>query len=133
METTVLEVMRGEQANQLAQSALDWYDYDVPIEGQEYIAIKIRFLAEPTNVNQVESVYAYWSYTLRYEADGTDIYLVDSLQMLAEGYPPLTGEDWIFFLIRKDSKPFLYFQPLLVLSETVGIRSYGAYFDLQTP
>lgn len=133
METTVLEVMRGEQANQLAQATLHWYEYSVPIEGQEYIAIKIRFLAEPKNVNEVEKVFASFNYTLRYEADGSDIYLVDMTQLLAEGYPPLSGEDWLFFLIRKDSKPFLYFQPLLAQSETVGIRSYGAYFDLQVP
>ncbi len=133
LAVTVLEVRKGNDANKLAKSTLDWLTYETPIEGQEYIAIKAKMEVLKAPANEVYTLYTYWHLTLRYEEDGDDIWPVDVTAIIAKGYPPIKGEAWIFFLIRKGSQPFLYFQPDLIIDEQHGYRTSGAYFDLSQP
>ena len=130
---TLLDVLRGDEANQLAKSEVDMFSIRDPIEGQEYIAIKLFFDVVDANPNKIAMIVPFWALTLRYEKGGSDIWSVDAIKRLGEGYPPISGEGWVFFLIRKDTQPLLYFQPHLALSELLGFRTSGAYFSLEQP
>jgi hypothetical protein len=132
MAATVLEVRRGDNANNLAKTELDW-SYNTPIQGQEYIAIKVKLDVLEADPNAVFTIYTYWSLTLRYSDGGNDIWGIGFSERLAEGYPPLSGTGWVFFKIKKDSSPLLYFQPKLSVLETFGYRTSGAYFSLEQP
>lgn len=130
-DMTLLDVKVGEEANLLAKEHFGWIYYDEPIEGQEYLAVYVRQkILYSFDNNEVETIYAYWNLTLRYEDGGRDIWSVDVLQKLAEGYPPIEGEGWVFFLIRTGSEPKLYFQPRLMISEQLGYRTLGVYYQL---
>lgn len=131
IQFTLLEILIGEDANQKAKESLDWLTYETPIEGQEYLAIRgtIKVIKSGDN-NEVIPIYPYWSLTLRYSEDGQDTYSIDAFEIFNEGYPPVEGSGWVFFLIREGSTPYLYFQPDLVIVEQAGIRSHGAYFTL---
>lgn len=130
MNLTLTDLAIGEEANTLAKSHLGW-SYKQPIEDQEYLAIyvKIKFTDEK-NSNETTTLYSYFSLTLRYDNNGSDIWSEDFVKKLGEGYPPIEGEGWVFYLIRKGSKPMLYFQPNLISLETIGVRNVGVYFKL---
>jgi len=130
---TLLDVLRGDEANQLAKSEVGRFTYQPPIEGQEYIATKLFFDVVDANPNKIFTIRPFWSLTLRYEEGGSDITSVESLKILGEGYPPISGEGWVFFLVRKDTQPLLYFQPNLIVFEQFGFRTSGAYFSLEQP
>lgn len=131
MSCKLLEVKSGKEANDLAQTELGWLTYVKPIEGQEYLAVRVKLnLIWYKDNNEVETIYPSWSLTLRYKDQGDDIWSVDLIDKIAEGYPPLEGESWVFFLIRADTKPYLYFQPHLMISEQTGNRISGVYYHL---
>lgn len=49
-----------------------------------------------------------------------------------EKYPPFSGTDWVYFLIREGTHPLLYFQPeLIVIINAGGETQSGAYFSLE--
>ena len=113
---------------------LDWLDYDEPIAGQEYVAVKARLdYLETRNPEEVQDINPFWNLTLRFEKDGDDIYGVNIVDHWVEGYVPISGEGWLFFLVREGSRPYLYFHPMLVALEAAGVRTGGAYFSLDTP
>lgn len=127
----LLEVKFGDDAKQQAKQNLNWVTYQEPIENQEYFAIRGKlYLLWSGDNNQVEVIYPYFHFTLRYEEGGKDIWCMDYTDKVAEGYPPIEGEFWIYFLIRSGTEPYLYFQPNLIASEHLGIRTFGAYFRL---
>lgn len=131
LQFTLLDAKRGLEAQQLAQQYLGWLTYAEPIEGQEYLAVSVHLkVLRYGDNNEVKSIYPYWSLTLRYTEEGSDTWSVDPVQKFTEGYPPIEGEGWVFYLIKKDSKPFLYFQPELMIAEQAGVREHGAYFQL---
>lgn len=138
MSATLLEVQRGEAAKELAYSKLDCgyggasAEYSVChlLSDQEFIATRVRLEWIDGDKNEVESIYPYWSLTLRYDDAGSDVWSQNDLDLWAEGYVPLSGEDWVFFKVRIGSNPVLYFHPLLIVTETIGIRTHGAYFSL---
>jgi hypothetical protein len=132
MAATVLEVRRGDNANNLAKTEL-YFCFDTPIQGQEYIAIKVKLDVLKADPNEVFTIYTTFSLTLRYSDGGNDIWGNDCFEKLAEGYPPFSGTGWVFFKIKKDSKPLLYFQPQLMSLEQFGYRTSGAYFSLEQP
>src|SRR6266508_2574792 len=103
VEFQLLEAKRGQDAKAEAQRRLNQFAYQDPISGQEYVAIRgfLRMLSY-IDTNQVASLYPYWHLTLRYEDGGSDIWSVDPVYSIAEGYAPLEGEFWIFFLIREN-------------------------------
>lgn len=70
MNVTVLEVVRGEPAKNLARSAL--FPYSEPIAGQEYLAVRVQLNVLQADPNQIFTLYPYFSLTLRYEDGGTD-------------------------------------------------------------
>ena len=129
---TLIDVQRDEAAKQLAQQFLSWYYYDEPIEGQEYIAIYVRMdYLETTRPNEVDNINPQLHLTLRYSlTDTTTVFSQDFVQHLAEGYVPLSGEGWVFYLVRKDTQPFLYFMPWNAMEETYN---QGAFFNLSKP
>jgi hypothetical protein len=75
-------------------------------------------------------IYTFWHVTIRNSDGRNDIWSEDFSNSIAEGYPPIEGTGWIFFLIKKDSALYLYFQPDLITSDQIGIRTSGAYFKL---
>lgn len=131
MSCKLLEVKSGKEANDLAQTELGWLTYVTPIEGQEYLAVRVKLnhIWYKDN-NKVETIYSSWSLTLRYKDQGDDIWSVDLIDKITEGYPPIKGESWVFFLIRTGTKPYLYFQPDLMISEQTGNRISGVYYQL---
>lgn len=132
MAMTLVDVKRGEDAKKLAQSNMDWLSYDEPIKDQEYLAVNLKLnLLWYKDNNNVQMIYPYHHLTLRYTENGDDIWSVNPIQKFAEGYPPIEGDGWVFFLIRKDTKPILYFQPDLIIAEQLGYRDGGAYFSLE--
>lgn len=135
MSLTLIDVQRGEAANQLARQNLDVYDYKDPIADQEYLGVNIRieYLESLDRQNEVLSLYPYWHLTLRYSPEGNDIWSSGFSDNLVEGYLPLSKECWVFFLIRKDTMPLLYFQPNLMASEPYGYRTEGVFFNLLKP
>jgi hypothetical protein len=130
IEFKLLEARSGDQAISEAKLQLDQFSYKEPISGQEYIAIKgfLKIHSYADN-NQVKVLYPYWNLTLRSSDGGTDIWSVDPIYSVAEGYPPIEGEFWIFFLVREDSDQYLYFQPELIAMEQSGVRTSGVYFE----
>gem|GEM_PF-6611418 len=132
LSATLLDVQRGDAAKQLAQQYMSWFQYVEPIEGQEYLAIYIRMeLLETQNPNEVQIIYPAWHLTLRYSPEDHDIWAYNIYNILAEGYVPISGEEWVFYLIRKNTKPSLYFQPFLQIDERFGFRTQGAFFKLE--
>lgn len=127
---TLIDVKTDTEAQNLAKQELNWYVYKEPITDQEYLAIygKIKILSMEDQYT-VESIYPSWSLTLRYTESGMDTTPVDS-PLWNEGYPPIEGEGWLFYLIRAGSAPYLYFQPNLSVMEAFDIRDTGVYFDL---
>lgn len=131
IEFTLLDVKTGAEADQLAREILTWSWYETPIEGQEYLAIygRLNYVRYRDNY-EVQTVYPYFNLTLRYSDEGSDTWAKNVVSIWAEGYPPIEGEGWAFYLIRQGSSPFLYFQPYLISSEQAGLRSCGVYFRL---
>ncbi len=131
MNALLLEHSRGVQALNLARSNLDWLTFKEPIEGQEYIAIRIKLeLPNYLDPDAVVTIDPYWHLTLRREEDSSDIWSVDAGAEWAEGYPPIEGTGWVFFLVRKETEYSLYFHPFLMITEQIGIRTGGAFFYL---
>lgn len=136
MSATVLEVLRGSEANELAKSVsymIDKDGYVGPrdlIENQEYFAVKVKLVLESGPLNETYPLYSGMHFSLRYEEAGNDIWCDNVTDILHEGYPPLEGEGWLFFRIREGTEPLLYFQPELMVSEVVGFRTHGAYLAL---
>lgn len=95
---TVLEVAAGDAANQLARANLDWTTYTKPIAQQEYLGVRVRLKLVSNAVNEVASLYTYWHMTLRYTEAGSDLWPADKIGLIAEGYPPLEAEAWVFSL-----------------------------------
>ena len=130
-EVTPLEIKLGEEARVLAKSELGWPDYQEPIEGQEYLAIYVKYLVTSEQDEfAVMSIYPCWDFFLRYEDGGSEIECVDIIQKFGESYPPVEEEGWIFFHIKKGSKPFLYFQPQVYLIDAYLSTNIGVYFQL---
>jgi hypothetical protein len=90
------------------------------------VFLKFLWYEDPNS----QSLIPYWHVTLRYSDGGNDIWSVDPVDSVAEGYPPIEGTGWVFFLMKKDSTPYLYFQPQLIVMEQNGIRTSGVYFRL---
>lgn len=131
MAATVLEVARGTEAKALAKKNLGWLDYKEPIEGQEYLAIRVKLEIVEDTPTDVDDIYPYWHLTLRYSEGGKDTWATQmALTDWAEGYPPIEAEGWDFFLVREGSEPLLYFQPNLMIAEQVGVREEGSYISL---
>ncbi len=129
LEFTFQDVKFGNEALVLARNSLG-YGFQNPISGQEYVAIKGHLKFDNQNdTNKVADIYPDWSLTLRY-TDGGDDTWTGELNNIAEGYPPLEGDFWIYFLIREGSNPSLYFQPHLMIIEPLGHRTYGVYFEI---
>lgn len=118
----------------MAKSEGIWNNYWPPIEGQEFLAIRIRIEVLEAPKEEVFLVYPYWHLTLRYESGGNDTWGIHMpSEKWAEGYAPIEGGGWYFFVVRQGSDPLLYFQPMLMIHEQVGYRTSGAYFDLRSP
>jgi len=128
MVVTVLDIRSGNDVNTLAKEL--YFPYQSPIEGQEYLAVKVQIDVVEADFNKVYYLYSDWHFSLRYAEGGSDIYPENYGRLLTKGYPPLSGTAWIYFLIRKDSRPLLYFQPNLSIAEGFGYRTSGAYFSL---
>jgi len=114
----------------MIQSDGDVYMYEELISEQEYIAIRVHLQVESADPNQVFSLYPAFSLTLRFDDAGGDIW-TENLVSLMEGYPPLGGQFWMYYIVRIGSTPKLYFQPQLMVEEQIGIRTTGAYLNLQ--
>ena len=130
MRATLLEAVRGEEADDLARSQLRRYSYQEPIRGQEYMAVKVRLEVLEYEDPNVQILYPHWHLTLRHSESGGDIWSVDPLVKWQEGYVPLRGEGWVFFLVKEDSHPHLYVHPYLLITEQLGIRTGGVFFSL---
>lgn len=130
MSATVLEVRRGDSAYYLAKSQL--YSCSAPVQRQEYIAIRVRIDVLEAEDPNVVAFYSDWNLTLRYSNGGNDIWPEEDNRKFAEGYPPFSGTGWVFFKIKIDSKPLLYFQPYLKFLGPF-YRTSGAYFSLEQP
>ncbi len=129
---TLIDVKIGDEAKLLAQQNLDWINYEEPIDEQEYLAVYVRLKLLNSKENlEVETIYPFWDLTLRYSEGGDDIWSVYPAETLNQGYPPIEGEGWVFYLIREGQIPHLYFQPDLMVGEQLGVRLHGAYFNLQ--
>jgi len=109
---------------------MSWIEYEAPIESQEYMALRVSLRIEGPET-EILYIWPYISLTLRYEDSGKDLWSESTRAFRKEGYSPLEGEGWIFFLIRQDSYPLLYFQPWLITGEVLGYRTEGVYFGLQ--
>lgn len=129
-ELTLLEILRGANADKKAREIMSWLEYETPIESQEYIALRVSLRIEGPE-NEVLNIWPYVSLTLRYEDSGKDLWSEPTRSFRKKGYSPLEDEGWIFFLIRQDSYPMLYFQPWLMTNEVLGYRTEGVYFGLQ--
>jgi hypothetical protein len=130
METTLLDVRRGSEANELAVAEYFFF-YEEPKEGQEYLAVKINFKwIKNIDEYEIEKLFPHGHLSLRYDEGGKDYWAEPPFIMWAEGYVPLEAEGWIFYLIRENSKPLLYFQPLLLIMKQEQERNSGVYFSL---
>ena len=131
---TLLEVKTGEEANQQARTSMSFY-YQTPIEQQEYLAFYGTIeVVDSDDMNDTQAAFPNWSFTLRYEENGDDFTTVEVLSEVNEfdsGYPPFSRTGWFFFLVREDTRPYLYFQPLLALTMEAGdmVRDRGVYID----
>ncbi|PKN85279.1 MAG: hypothetical protein CVU46_11660 [Chloroflexi bacterium HGW-Chloroflexi-8] len=131
VKAELLDIKVGEEARILANQKLKSWANQELIPGQEYLAIlvKVTVLWCRDN-NEVVTIYPYWHFRLRYKDGGDDIDPVNLVEKFAEGYPPLEGEGWVFFLIKSGTKPYLYFQPNYLIYEKFDITNFGAYFKL---
>lgn len=131
MDCLLLQVERGDKALDLAKSQRVYSNNFPLLEEQEYLAVNVKLnLISSSDETQVKTLYPYWHLTLRYDASGGDTWSEDFVAKFAEGYVPIEGEGWVFFLIKKGSNPYLYFSPGLIATEQVGIRDRGAFFKL---
>ena len=82
MECSLLEVKQGAEADELAHQYLDWSSYKVPIEGQEYLAIRVhlKLITSGDNYSK-ETIYQNWNLTLRYSEGGSDTWSIDLLRI----------------------------------------------------
>jgi len=132
MGCIVYEALRGEDARRVAKAELTWPDYEEPISGQEYVAVRLELeFLEYLVPNKVQQIYPGWNLSLRSSEDGNDTYTVNGLDKWAEGYLPLKAEGWVFFLVREGTTQYLYFQPGLLVLEQLGMRSEGVYISLE--
>lgn len=128
---TLLEVATGKQARDLARSKISWPYYEEPIQGQQYLAARLRLeVSTVIDPDEVMVIYPYHHFTLRRSPDSQDVWSADFVEKWAEAYPPMEGTGWVFFLAREDVPYLLYFHPFLVVTETLGIREGGAFFGL---
>lgn len=98
MTATLLDVVRGEEANNLARSEIDWVWYEAPINGQEYLGVKVKLVyLRNDHPNQVEKINPWRHLTLRYSEDGNDIAAHEFTDVWTEGYVPIEAEGWVFF------------------------------------
>ena len=133
MTAELLDVKRGEDGNELAKEELGWIYYEAPLEGQEYLCVKVRIeFLKTAEENEVEAIYPFWNFTLRYSETGSDIW-GQTTDLWAEGYVPIEAEGWILFLVKEGTEPLLYFHPQLMVTETRGVRTGGAFFSLEIP
>lgn len=131
MECTLLEVVNGKEALDLAKKEGKYSVYDPLLEGQEYLGVRVRIKQiSSSDPNNVQTIYPYWHLTLRDENEGPDVWSEAFVDIFAQGYVPIEGEGWVLFKIKEGSTPYLYFSPWLMQSEQVGIRDTGAYFQL---
>jgi len=132
MSMTLLEVQKGENAKIVAMNNIPFFSYSNQVEGQEYIAIRVRLdlLEKKDGEFDIESLSSYGDITLRYEEEGEDIWPFD-LDLWVEGYVPLSAEGWVFFAIKEGSQPLIYFHPRLMTTERLGMRTGGAFFSLE--
>lgn len=126
---TVMEVRRGSDALELARSNLS-YLFENPIQGQEYLAVKVKFDVKTAPENEAFSLYVHWHLTLRSSDGGNDLWSIPHLGPIKEDYPPYSVESWIFFLTRANADLLLYFQPDLMIDQKYGEWKSGAYFLL---
>ena len=133
MSAELLDIKRGEDENEVAKKELGWILYNDPVEGQEYLyaKVKINFL-KTVDENKVELIIPYFHLTLRYSETGSDIWSQDYGKW-AEGYVPIEAEGWVLFLVKEGTEPLLYFHPQLMVTETYGVRTGGAFFSLEIP
>lgn len=129
VSVTLLEIRRGDPANEIAESLAYSGTYEDPIEGQERIALRVKLAVLEAPPHEVFHLYASSHLTLRYEPEGRDIFVERITRKWAEGYPPLEEEGWITFLIREGTDPLLYFQPDLINTPD-SHRSQGAFFQV---
>jgi hypothetical protein len=113
VEFTLLEVKRGEAANEQAALTMPAYDYQwhQPGTGQEYLAIRgnIKF-EEPGERFQV--MMPWGCLMLRESEDGELIFSEAYPLQQQEGDGPMEETFWLFFLIDQGSLPKLFFRPL---------------------
>jgi hypothetical protein len=139
MSLTLLDLVRGKDASVLVRTEGDCgyfgagsqYSPCYLLEKQELIVVKVRIDWFGGDKNKENTLYPYWSLTLRYENGGSDIWSMDPVLIWDKGYIPLKGEGWVFFKIREGSQPRLYFQPMLMVGEGFGFRTQGGYFMLE--
>lgn len=129
---TVLEVLRGAEAEQLAAESLAADVYASPTDEAEYLAVKVVIdIKDASNPDDLP-LYPHWHVVLREEDAGEDIAVINWREEVTKAAPPYSAETWLFFIVRKDSQPLLYFQPYKIYSSE-ELRNSGAYFSLTTP
>lgn len=122
-EATVLEVARNTAASNC------FYDL---APGEECMGVRLRLSSVLRKRDQrQETLYPYFHFTLRYQKDGRDIWSDSVIANFGSGYAPVSGEGWIYYRLQAGSHPYLYFQPNLIVEETFGWRSSGAYMSLE--
>lgn len=127
---TVLDAVYGDEANKLEQTSPDHSMFSArPSADQEYVAVKVKLTLDAEDKYQKTTLLPLFQLALRYSQSGSDTMSKD-LTPWAEGYPPLEGEGWVFFLIKKGSSPLLYFQANLAAAEQFGYRTQGVYFAI---
>lgn len=60
MSAKVLDVVRGSEADSMAKNQLGMFEYEKPIEGQEYLAVQILFDVIKANEYEPFSLYGEW-------------------------------------------------------------------------
>jgi uncharacterized protein YgiM (DUF1202 family) len=132
MSVTVLEVVRGPAAQQLARQRFG-YAPDSAKE-QETVAIKVKLaVLSDSNAQAIQSLdldrhigYRYddsqrWAYTPLVEPEP-----------IQEGYAPIEGTGWLFLQTKADAPlPYLYFHPDLLTLQNLGIQHIGQYLSLE--
>lgn len=133
MAATVLEVLRGKEADKLAQDQLDPSDYIQPEDNTEYLAVKVKVDVLRGADKELVPLYPHWHFILRTDEMGQHTYsMADWRRKAGEGYPPFSIETWLCFLVEKESKPLLYFQPYWIFAEK-EYQTSGAFFSLDQP
>jgi len=126
---TVLDAVYGDEANKLAQASSNILLYRSPPADQEYVAVKAKFTLDAEDQYQKTALYPMFQLALRYPQSSSET-KAEVHEPWAEGYPPLEGEGWVFFLIKKGSSPLLYFQANLAAAEQFGYRTQGVFFAI---